>query len=144
MTSSQNSRSKAPKLPRITVSLEEFPEKIIGKLVGFEGQTKSEVIRNIVKVWIGANSDKIQNVYGIKFQDVRRELELIKEEKDITKIIKDLPKFFKRIKKITIERLAGQLDLNTETLVNLILNYGDNLEKEGLNLQIDGEFIVKD
>ena len=83
MTSPQNTRSKAPKLPRITVSLEEFPEKIIGKLVGFEGQTKSEVIRNIVKVWIRANSDKIQNVYGIKFQDVRRELELIKEEKQL-------------------------------------------------------------
>ena len=135
---------KKPKLPRITVSLDDFDELVISKLVGFEGQTKSEVIRSIIKKWIGTNSETIQRVYGIKFEDVRREIQLLQDEKQLQEKIEKLPQFFKRINKIEIDRLSSQLDLNSQTLVNLILENGDHLEKKGLNLVIDGEFIIKE
>ena len=138
----ENERKK-PKLPRVTVSLDEFDEKIISKLVGFEGQNKSEVIRSILKKWIGENSSKIQSVYGIMFEDVRREIQLDQDVKEIEAKIEKLPIFFKRIQRIEIDRLAGQLDLNSQTLINLILENGDQLEKKGLNLIIDGEHIIK-
>jgi hypothetical protein len=134
---------KKPKLPRITVSLDEFDELLISKLVGFEGQTKSEVIRSIVKKWIGINSETIQKVYGVKFEDVRREIQLLQDEQELQEKIEKLPHFFKRINKIEIDRLSSQLDLNSQTLINLILENGDMLEKKGLNLIIDGEFIIK-
>ena len=135
---------KKPKLPRITVSLDEFDELIISKLKGFEGQTKSEVIRSIVKKWIGMNSETIQTVYGIKFEDVRREIQLLQDERELKNKVDKLPHFFKRISKIEIDRLASQLDLNSQTLINLILENGDALEKDkNLKLIIDGEYIVK-
>jgi len=60
-------------------------------------------------------------------------------------IMNKIPQLFKRIKnKIEIIQLAELLDINPKTLTNLILLQGDDLEKKGLNLQIDGEFIVKD
>ncbi|NHJ24179.1 MAG: hypothetical protein EAX89_06370 [Candidatus Lokiarchaeota archaeon] len=135
---------KKPKLPRITVSLDDFDELIISKLVGFEGQTKSEVIRSIIKKWIGTNSETIQRIYGIRFEDVRREIQLLQDEEQLQEKIEKLPQFFKRINKIEIDRLSSQLDLNSQTLVNLILENGDQLEKKGLNLVIDGEFIIKE
>jgi hypothetical protein len=135
---------KKPKLPRVTVSLDEFDELIISKLKGFEGQTKSEVIRSIVKKWIGMNSETIQKVYGIRFEDVRREIQLLQDEKELKNKVDKLPFFFKRISKIEIDRLASQLDLNSQTLINLILENGDALEKDkDLKLIIDGEYIVK-
>ena len=134
---------KRPKLPRTTVSLDIFDDLIIDKLIGYEGQNKSEVIRSIVKKWIGTNAERIQEVYGIKFEDVRREIQLFEDDDKIKKKIDKLPQFFKRITKIEIDRLAGQLDINSQTLINLILENGDLLEKKGLSLLIDGEYVIK-
>jgi hypothetical protein len=147
MTSEEEKKAererKRPKLPRTTVSLDIFDDLIIDKLVGFEGQNKSEVIRSIVKKWIGVNAERIQEVYGIKFEDVRREIQLFEDDEKIKKKIDKLPQFFKRITKIEIDRLAGQLDINSQTLINLILENGDLLEKKGLSLLIDGEYVIK-
>ncbi len=134
---------KKPKLPRTTVSLDKFDDSIIEKLVGYEGQNKSEVIRSIVKKWIGENADTIQSVYGVIFGDVRREIKLIDDRAELEEKIEKLPQFFKRINKIEIDRLAGQLDINSSVLINLILENGDKLEGKGLNLLIDGTYIVK-
>ncbi|MFX0037644.1 MAG: hypothetical protein ACFE9I_18645 [Candidatus Hermodarchaeota archaeon] len=85
----------------------------------------------------------IQDVYGIKFEDVRRDIQIMEDEEKLKEIIGKLPQFFKRISKIEIDRLAGQLDINSQTLINLILKNGDTLEQKGLNLVIDGEYIIK-
>ncbi len=132
-----------PNKPKITVSLDEFNAKIVEKLVGFEGQNKSEVIRSILKMWINENSSKIQSVYGVMFEDVRRELRIEEDDKNLQEKILKLPAFFKRIQKIEINRLANHLDLNSQNLINLILENGDQLEEKGLNLIIDGEHIIK-
>ena len=135
---------KKPKKPRTMVSLDKFEDLIIDKLVGFEGQNKSEVMRSIIKKWIGLNAKTIQDIYGIKFEDVRRDIQILEDEEKLKEIIEKLPQFFKRISKIEIDRLAGQLDINSQTLINLILKNGDTLEQKGLNLVIDGEYIIKD
>ncbi|MFX1410055.1 MAG: hypothetical protein ACFFA6_06865 [Promethearchaeota archaeon] len=134
---------KKPKLPRITVSLDEFDELLISKLVGYEGQNKSEVIRTILKKWIGANTDIIQNTYGIKFSDIRRELQLevIEEEKE--QVIERLIHLFKRMRKFEISKLADKMEIPYDTLIDIITDYGDELEVKGLNLEIDGNYIVK-
>jgi len=147
MTSNPNNISekerKKPKLPRVTVSLDEFDELIISKLVGFEGHNKSEVIRHILKKWIGANTEKIQNTYGIKFKEVRRELKIKTIEEEAQKIKEELLHLFKRIKRFEIEKLADRFDIPSDILIDIINDHGDELEKEGLNLQIDGNYVLK-
>lgn len=134
---------KKPKLPRTTVSLDYFDDLLVIKLVGYEGQSKSEVLRHILKKWIGENSEKIQNTYGIKFSEIRREIQMktIKEEKG--KTIEKLLKLFTRIKRFEIEKLSDRLELTSAILVDIINDYGDELEELGLNLVIDGDFIIK-
>lgn len=134
---------KKPKLPRITVSLDKFDELLVTKLVGYEGQNKSEVIRHIVKKWIGENSEKIQDIYGIKFSEIRRELQMktIKEEKE--KALEMLLRLFKRTRRFEIEKLADRLGIPSAILIDIINDYGDELENRGLNLTIDGDFVIK-
>ncbi|MHA1487887.1 MAG: hypothetical protein ACTSSC_12050, partial [Promethearchaeota archaeon] len=68
---------------------------------------------------------------------------LIDDKAELEEKINKLPQFFKRIKKIEIDRLAGQLDINSSVLINLILENGDKLEEKGLSLLIDGVYILK-
>ena len=42
-----------------------------------------------------------------------------------------------------IDRLAENLDVNSKILIDIIALHGDKLEKEGLNLQIEGDYVVK-
>lgn len=107
--------------------------------------TKSEIIRDVLSKWIEANTEILRNNYNVNYEDLRREIELESEERDVKEIINKLPQFFKRIKaKIEIIRLAELLDINPKTLTNFILLHGDDIEKKGLNLQVDGDYVIKD
>ena len=134
---------KKPKLPRVTVSLDFFDDLLVNKLVGYEGQSKSEVLRHILKKWIGENTDIIESTYGIKFSEIRRELQMktMMEEKE--KAIELLLKWFKRIKRFESEKLADRLNVPSDIVIDIINDYGDELEKKGLNLEIDGDFVIK-
>ncbi|MEE9379701.1 MAG: hypothetical protein V3V33_16875 [Candidatus Lokiarchaeia archaeon] len=134
---------KKPKLPRVTVSLDYFDDLLVTKLVGYEGQSKSEVLRHILKKWIGENTEIIQNTYGIKFSEIRREIQMktMMEEKE--KAIEILLKLFKRIKRFETEKLADRLNIPSDMVIDIINDYGDELEKNGLNLEIDGDFVLK-
>ena len=143
MSSNSNTNSKAPKLPRITASLDEFDAKIVENLVGYKGQNKSEVIRVIIKEWTAQNTEVIQNEYGISLKDIRKEIELKKDNKEMKDLIDNLPTEFKRITNIEIDLLADKMGISSKTLLNLIGNYGDYLEDQGLNLEIEGSIIKK-
>ena len=143
MSSEPTTDSKAPKLPRITVSLDEFDAKIVENLVGYKGQNKSEVIRVILKEWISANPDQIQDAFGINYKDIRREIQFEKENKEIKDLVGTLPGFFKRAEYIEIELLADKLQMSPKILLEFIEEYGDELEKKGLNLKIQGTIIKK-
>ena len=134
---------KKPKLPRVTVSLDFFDDLLVSKLVGYEGQSKSEVLRHILKKWISNNAEIIQNTYGIKFSEIRRELQTktIVEEKE--KVIEKLLKLFKRMKRYETEKLAVRLSIPSDLVIDIINDYGDELENKGLNLEIDGDFVLK-
>jgi Arc/MetJ-type ribon-helix-helix transcriptional regulator len=132
-----------PNKPKITVSLDEFDAKIIERLVGFEGQNKSEVIRVILHRWIIQNSSLVENQYGINFKDINREIELDEESLGFEALSLDILKFFKRAESIEINLLADKIGLSPESLLKLIQNYGDKLESKGLNLVFRGNLIVK-
>ena len=134
---------KKPKLPRVTVSLDFFDDLLVSKLVGYEGQSKSEVLRHILKKWIGENTDIIQNTYGIKFSEIRRELQMKTVVEDKEKPVEKILKLFKRIKKFEIEKLADRLTIPSDLVIDIINDYGDELENRGLNLEIDGDFVKK-
>ena len=134
---------KKPKLPRVTVSLDFFDDLLVSKLVGYEGQSKSEVLRHILKKWIGENTDIIQNTYGIKFSEIRRELQMKTVMEDKEKPVEKILKLFKRIKKFEIEKLADRLTIPSDLVIDIINDYGDELENRGLNLEIDGDFVKK-
>jgi hypothetical protein len=55
----------------------------------------------------------------------------------------ELQKRFKRIKKMKISSLAEMMSVHEQTLINIITLKGDELEEQGLDLEIDGDYIVK-
>ena len=136
-----SSKTTESSKPRITFTLGEFDERVIEKMSKKRDVSKSEIVRNLIHNWIEDNHDILKNNYEIDFKEITEEL----QQDSSKEIMNKIPQLFKRIKnKIEIIQLAELLEINPKTLTNLILLQGDDLEKEGLNLQIDGEFIIKE
>ena len=51
--------------------------------------------------------------------------------------------FFKRVKSIGIDRLAEKLVMSSKTLMDILDEYGDDIEQKGLKLGIEGNLIIK-
>ena len=137
------SSSKSSNLPRITVSLDPFDDAIINQMAEEMSKSKSEILRNIINEWIISNPDTLKLKYGIIFEDVRREIQIKNEERNIEDDVNNLISFFKRVNSIEIDRLAEKLSMSSKTLLDLLEDHGDELEKKGLNLQIDVNIIKK-
>ncbi|MFX1276943.1 MAG: ribbon-helix-helix protein, CopG family [Promethearchaeota archaeon] len=137
------STSKPSNLPRITVSLDPFDDAIINRMAEEMSKSKSEILRNIINEWIISNPDTLKLKYGIIFEDVRREIQIKNEERNIEDDIKNIINFFKRVNSIEIDRLAEKLTMSSKTLLDLLEDRGDELEKMGLNLQIDVNIVKK-
>jgi hypothetical protein len=137
------SSSKSSNLPRITVSLDPFDDAIINQMAEEMSKSKSEILRNIINEWIISNPDTLKLKYGIIFEDVRREIQIKNEERNIEDDVKNLISFFKRVNSIEIDRLAEKLSMSSKTLLDLLEEHGDELENKGLNLQIDVNIIKK-
>ncbi len=135
--------NKPSNLPRITVSLDPFDDAIINQMAEEMSKSKSEILRNIINEWIISNPDTLKLKYGIIFEDVRREIQIKNEERNIEDDIKQLINFFKRVNSIEIDRLAEKLSMSSKTLLDLLEDNGDEMEKLGLNLQIDVNIIKK-
>ena len=103
-------------------------------------KSRSEILRTIIHTWIERNPEILQNNYDIIFKDIVREIRLEPKIKDVEA---ELLNSFKRTKKISIDRLASIIDVNSDDLIRFIEDHGDDLEQKGLNLLIDGEYIVK-
>lgn len=137
-----------PKSVRITTTLDYIDAKIIENLQGALGNSQSSVINYIIKDWIKTNSEKIRLTYGIDIAGIRREIQSvikgIEIEEEIQKnVMSELQKRFKRIKKMKISSLAEMMSVHEQTLINIITLKGDELEEQGLDLEIDGDYIVK-
>ena len=137
------SNSKSSNLPRITVSLDPFDDAIINQMAEEMSKSKSEILRNIINEWIISNPDTLKLKYGIIFEDVRREIQIKNDERNIEDDVKNMISFFKRVNSIEIDRLAEKLSMSSKTLLDLLEEHGDELEKKGLNLQIDVNIIKK-
>jgi len=135
--------NKSSNLPRITVSLDHFDETVIKLMAEKMGKSKSEILRNIINDWIITSPDILNSKYGIVSVDVRREIQLRNKERNIDDDLKQIVSFFRRIKSIDIDRLAEKLIMSSKTLMDILDEYGDNLEQKGLKLGIEGNLIVK-
>ena len=140
MSSEEN---KSSNLPRITVSLDHFDETVIKLMAEKMGKSKSEILRNIINDWIITSPDILNSKYGIVSVDVRREIQLRNKERNIDDDLKQIVSFFRRVKSIDIDRLAEKLIMSSKTLMDILDEYGDNLEQKGLKLGIEGNLIVK-
>jgi len=140
MSSEEN---KSSNLPRITVSVDFFDETVIKLMAEKMGKSKSEILRNILNEWIITNPDILESKYGILSVDVRREIQLRNKERKISDDLKQIINFFNRVKSIDIDRLAEKLVMSSKTLMDIIDQYGDDLEQKGLKLGIEGNLIVK-
>lgn len=127
-------------MPRITFSLGSFEEKVIIKMAEKREVSKSEIIRTLVHNWIEENSDLLKNNYGILLEDISREMRI---ETSGSYLIDELLGSFKRTKRIHIDRLATKLDVNSNDLLKLLDDTGDELEKKGLSLEINGEYVIR-
>ncbi len=136
------------KTVRITTTLDYIDSKIINNLIGTFGRSQSGVISYIIKDWVKVNSDLLRLSYGIDIAGIRHELKPTKEisidEQIQSRLFNDLPLRFKRMKKYNFEKLATLLNVHSETLIDFITINGDELEQIGLNLQIDGDFVVRE
>jgi hypothetical protein len=147
-SNSSDTDEMPPKSVRITTTLDYIDAKIIENLQGALGNSQSSVINYIIKDWIKTNSEKIRLTYGIDIAGIRREIQSvikgIEIEEEIQKnVMTELQKRFKRIKKMKISSLAEMMSVHEQTLINIITLKGDELEEKGLNLEIDGDYIVK-
>ena len=140
MSSEEN---KSSNLPRITVSLDHFDETVIKLMAEKMGKSKSEILRNIINDWIITNPDTLNSKYGIESVDVRREIQLRNKEREIEDDLEQILNFFRRVKSIDIDRLAEKLIMSSKTLMDILDEYGDELEHKGLKLGIEGNLIVK-
>ena len=140
MSSEEN---KSSNLPRITVSLDHFDETVIKLMAEKMGKSKSEILRNIINDWIITNPDTLNSKYGIESVDVRREIQLRNKEREIEDDLEQIVNFFRRVKSIDIDRLAEKLIMSSKTLMDILDEYGDELEHKGLKLGIEGNLIVK-
>jgi len=137
-----------PESIRISTTVDYIDAKIIDNLRGTFGNSRSSVISYIIKDWVKSNTDTLIK-YGIDIAGMRKEIKSskkeIKIEEEIQKhIFEGLELRFKRIKRYNIEKLAELLSVHVQTLIDFITLKGDDLEKVGLNLQIDGDYIVKE
>ena len=135
--------NKSSNLPRITVSLDHFDETVIKLMAEKMGKSKSEILRNIINDWIITNPDTLNSKYGIESVDVRREIQLRNKEREIEDDLEQIVNFFRRVKSIDIDRLAEKLIMSSKTLMDILDEYGDELEHKGLKLGIEGNLIVK-
>ena len=140
MSSEEN---KPSSLPRITVSLDHFDETVIKLMAEKMGKSKSEILRNIINDWIITNPDTLNSKYGIESVDVRREIQLRNKERKIEGDLEQIVSFFRRVKSIDMDRLAEKLVMSSKTLMDILDEYGDDLEQKGLKLGIEGNLIVK-
>ena len=132
---------------RITTTVDYIDSKIIENLQGTFGNSNSSVISHIIKDWIKTNSEKLTKDYGIDIAGFRREIQskfmgAEIDEEVRARVLEELPQKLKRIKKHNIDKLADHLRIHRKTLEHIIMNEGDELEKAGIILIIDGEFIV--
>ncbi|MFO8017621.1 MAG: hypothetical protein R6U96_03240 [Promethearchaeia archaeon] len=138
-----------PKSVRITTTLDYIDAKIVENLQGAFGNSQSSVISYIVKEWIKSNSEMLRQTYGIDIAGIRREIQSAMKgvpiEKEVEeRVFKALLNRFKRIKRYNTEKLAELISVHPQTLIDLITLRGDALEEKGLNLIIDGDFVVKE
>ena len=147
-TEVQADEEELSKTVRRTTTLDYIDSRIIKSLIGTFGSSLSRVISYIVKDWVKTNSDMLRLSYGIDIAGIRHELQSSKEiviDEEIQKRLNDdLLLRFKRIKKYNVEKLATLLKVHPQTLIDFITIKGDELEKIGLNLQIDGDYITKE
>jgi len=144
----QADEEEPSKTVRRTTTLDYIDSKIIENLVGTFGSSRSAVISYIIKDWVKTNSDMLRLSYGLDIVGIRHELKSVKEiaiaEQIQERLFKDLPVRFKRIKRFNTEKLGTLLNVHPQTLIDFITIKGDELEKLGLNLQVDGDFIIKE
>ena len=143
-----SSKEELPNTVRRTATIEYIDAKILENLIGVFGNSFSSVISYAIKEWIKLNSDMIITTYGIDIAGIRREFQATKKGIEIDEMIQkrlfeDLPIRFKRMKRYNTEKLAALLNVHPQTLIDFITLNGDELEEKGLNLLIDGEYIVK-
>ena len=147
-TEVQADEEELSKTVRRTTTLDYVDSKIIENLIGTFGSSLSGVISYIIKDWVKTNSEMLRLSYGVDIAGIRHELkstkEITVEDQIQNRLFEDLPMRFKRMKKYNSEKLATLLNVHPQTLIDFITLKGDDLEKIGLNLQIDGDFVIKD
>ena len=147
-TEVQADEEELSKTVRRTTTLDYVDSKIIENLIGTFGSSLSGVISYIIKDWVKTNSEMLRLSYGVDIAGIRHELkstkEITVEDQIQNRLFEDLPMRFKRMKKYNSEKLATLLNVHPQTLIDFITLKGDDLEKIGLNLQIDGDYITKE
>lgn len=134
---------------RTTISLNSLNYKIIRSLRGIKGKNITKVINSIINEWIEYNSDKFSKIWNIDIINLRKlaqmEYDDINVEKDIEKLEKKLiiqiSEAFRRVKEIRIEDLAEGLEISNKLISKILLSYGEELTKAGMNFYIEKDYI---
>ena len=142
---------KRPKLPRITVGLDDFDHKVVTKMSKNRKLPLSEVMRIIVHQWIEFNPELLKTNYGIDFKDITEEIQSesyqISIDKTLKKfeegIIKELPEFFELVEDVSIEDLTEHFNVDNKAIKRIIFIHGKEIKKLGLNLKLKEGRIFK-
>lgn len=154
MAPSRDSSNKSIELDlpkeRVTVNIDKLDLKVVNKLIGIKGNSKSSVICALVKEWISQNSEHIIKTWEIDLAGIRRQIiaeikgvELVKELENYEKsTIEKFPELFEAAEEITVEEVAKMLKVNQVTIKKIVLLHNKELQNLGLNLKYKNEIII--
>ena len=135
---------KTSELSRITFSLDAFDERVLSLMAKKRKQSRSETVRNLIHNWIEGNPNILKSNYDIDLTDITREIEITDYDQVIQKSIQKLIRYSELFKEIDFDILAEQLEISKKILREIIFEYKNKLEKNGIRLRIRGKLIVKE
>ena len=139
----ENKRKK-PKMSRITVGLDEFDYRVIGKMAKNRNIPLSEATRIVVHNWIESNPAVLKTNYGVDIKEVTEEIALESMTESFDEIVKELPRIFELVDDISLSDLAEHLDIKVKAVKSLIFTHSEKINKLGLNLRYRGDRIYKE
>lgn len=139
----ENERKK-PKMSRITVGLDEFDYRVIGKMAKNRNIPLSEATRIVVHNWIESNPAVLKTNYGVDIKEITEEIALESMTESFDEIVKELPRIFELVDDISLSDLAEHLDIKVKAVKSLIFTHSEKINKLGLNLRYRGDRIYKE
>lgn len=129
---------------RISITLDDYTKEIVDKIFKVsERKTKSGIINYIINDWINKNPQILRDEYHIDINEIRKKhkreftIDNIREKQ----VLEFFRHYFKGIYRIKITNLSDKLNIPSNRVTDIFLDYCNFITKE-FNIVMDDVFFV--